>query len=213
MNRPIVVLLFGLAFSGQANAKSKGPATAAEWWAVWQTKHPTAPAWDRLSLDDQEEVGARLADEQCAANPKCLRVPAGGGRILPGETADEAMGVPQKQAEAAACAANPKCAGEEIARILCENLSNRDRAKREISCRKRVLTARVTGKSRKAQHDLALAACGSEDERASFNDYESFGELDSLVGELDALITEQKGQYKAATRKTFTEKACKDLYR
>lgn len=211
MNRLAAVLLIGLAFAGQANAKGKGPATAAEWWAIWQTKHPSAPAWDSLSDFDQEEVGARLADEQCAANPKCLRVPEGGGRILPGETADEAMGEPQKQAAAAACAADPKCAGEGIARTLCENLSNRDKAKREVACRKRVLTARVTGKNKNAQHDLALAACGSNEERAGFRDYESFGELDGLVGELDTLIMEQKGQYKATTKKAFTERVCKDL--
>jgi hypothetical protein len=192
----------------------RADARAMAWWVQWVHDHPEVGdlAWENLGEEDRAEVGRRVEETLCRTNPKCLRVSDGASRPLPGEGAWEEADKErlEKAAEDKRCSANQKCAGERVAKDLCEYIASLASTKTEIKCRHQLAHSEVTlGSPSRIRRARMNSVC--PDDRSRFSDYETFGELNGLVEELNRTILEQKAQYKQASHKTFSDRVCRDL--
>ena len=115
----------------------------------------------------------------------------------------------EKAAEDARCAADPKCGAEQIARVLCENISKQAAVRTEIKCRHQVLDAGLLATPALRRRAQTNSVC--PEDRSDFSEYDSFGELNALVDEFETEITEQKARYKEIARKAFSPKVCRHL--
>jgi len=194
-------------------SKDQPETRARTWWLEWQRKHPKAAnlTWEDLGEEDKEEAASRAEEARCSADPKCMEVPRGGHRLLPGEgvweEAEKADA--EKAAEDARCAADPKCGAEQIARVLCENISKQAAVRTEIKCRHQVLDAGLLATPALRRRAQTNSVC--PEDRSDFSEYDSFGELNALVDEFETEITEQKARYKEIARKAFSPKVCRHL--